>query len=152
MNNKQSEFSKYLTTTAPDIIALQETWLKSNIHKFNTHSSPKFSTYTPIRSDRDHKRGGGVMFYVKDYIIYTEKKLQQFPNGKMETQCISVKLKTSEIDILNVYIPPDIRLYKTEFLHYINQLQRNFIICGDMNAHPIYGTQKATCQTIAQEK
>ena len=75
------------------------------------------------------------MFYVQPDLKYIEKTIQSFPNGKMETQCLTITLKNSELDILNIYIPPNAKLSVKEFLHYTKQLQRNYIICGDMNAH-----------------
>ena len=125
----------YIRLNSPDIVALQETWFKSNNRRFTNIKTPKMNSYIPIREDRPHKKCGGLMFYIKPNIKYTEKEMQFFPNGKIEIQCISIKIKNSEIDILNIYIPPNSRLYKTELLHYHQQLQRKFIICGDMNAH-----------------
>ena len=74
----------YIRKNSPDIVALQETWLKSNNQRYPTKNSPKMNSYIPIREDRPHKKCGGLMFYIKPSIKYTEKELQNFPNGKME--------------------------------------------------------------------
>ena len=72
---------------------------------------------------------------IKKELKYRFKYLTPYIGGKIEIQCINIKLKNSEIDIMNVYTPPNPQFSKEEFIHYLNQLNKNFVICGDLNSH-----------------
>ena len=73
------------------------------------------------------------MFFIKNSLRYIEKQINPYQNSKVEIQCITLTLKNSDMDIMNIYIPPNTRLREAEILHYTNQLHHQFIICGDMN-------------------
>ncbi|CAL4227525.1 unnamed protein product [Meganyctiphanes norvegica] len=73
------------------------------------------------------------MFIIKNTLTYRIKQITPYRDAKIEYQCITIISKKSETDILNMYIPPNTTLEQEEFLHYLNQLQNQFIICGDMN-------------------
>ena len=74
------------------------------------------------------------MLYIKNDLKFKEKPM--IPNtSRIEVQCITIKLKNIDLDVLNVYIPPYNRFRKNYLLHYINQLSQNYIICRDFNAH-----------------
>ena len=75
------------------------------------------------------------MMIIKKELKYRFKYLTPYIGGKIEIQCINIKLKNSEIDIMNVYTPPNPQFSKEEFIHYLNQLNKNFVICGDLNSH-----------------
>ena len=122
-------FKRYIVDTHPDIIALQETWFKDSSYK------PNFQSYSTIHKVRpDNQKGGGISFIICNTINYRLKTLKPYKNPVMEIQCITVQLKNSEVDIVNIYSPPT-TFVKKEFNHYKKQLKNKFIICGDLNAH-----------------
>ena len=112
--------------------AIQETHLKPN-SKFKPENS--FVSYDIIRKDRLFRKAGGLMIVIRKDLIYNEKILQPYPNGKLEVQVVTIKEKSYDLDIMNVYNAPNNTIDKTEFLHYKNQLSRKFYIVGDLNAH-----------------
>ncbi|CAL4223859.1 unnamed protein product, partial [Meganyctiphanes norvegica] len=126
LKRKKLVLRDFLRKRNPDIVALQETWNTSE-------NPPKFTTYDTIKKDRPKKKGGGLMFIIKNTLTYRIKQITPYRDAKIEYQCITIISKKSETDILNMYIPPNTTLEQEEFLHYLNQLQNQFIICGDMN-------------------
>ena len=65
------EFSYMLNQYYFDIVALSETWLTGNKHQLDY---VKIDGYKSLFKNREHKRGGGVGFYVKENISFTERK------------------------------------------------------------------------------
>ena len=101
LKRRASEFKKHLLKNMPHVVALQETFCKPSKY------TELFKPYHPERKDRLGKGGGGLMFLIHPSITYTKKLLRQYPTGNLEVQCITIKMKTSYIDILNFYNPPD---------------------------------------------
>ena len=122
-----------------DIITIQETKLQKH------HRTPNIPNYTPIRSDRQNRPGGGLLSYIKNDITFTQLATPNNINTeKTEIQAIKIHLtKHKKLHIINLYIPPrdtnnpnhqqedaDI----TTCFQYIDTLPRT-IITGDINAH-----------------
>ena len=61
------EFKIFLYGNKPEIVAIQETWLKSK------HKTPNFISYESIRKDRNNRPGGGIMLLIRNGIQYKEK-------------------------------------------------------------------------------
>ena len=126
------EFKRYISTAHPDIVALQETWYKDSSYKPNF---PSYTTQHKVRGPQHNKtKGGGLAFIISNCINYRVKTLKEYNNPELEVQCITIQLKKSSLDILNVYAPPG-KLTKKELIHYKKQLNKTYIICGDFNAH-----------------
>ena len=73
------------------------------------------------------------MFVVKENLHFRVLPLNNPGDGVMETQGIKIKLQGEDLDVLNVYIPPNARLEANEFKYYLDQLHENYIVCGDLN-------------------
>ena len=122
-------FKKYISDTQPDIVALQETRYRENSHK------PTITSYSTLHKVRPNNgNGGGLLLAISNSLNYRVKTLKPHPNPSIELHCIAVQLKNSEVDIVNVYAPPN-TFRKEEFMSYKKQLNKNYIICGDFNAH-----------------
>ena len=106
-----SDFTITLYTTKPDVAAIQETHLKPN-SKFKPENS--FVSYDIIRKDRLFRKAGGLMIVIRKDLIYNEKILQPYPNGKLEVQVVTIKEKSYDLDIMNVYNAPNNTIDKTE--------------------------------------
>ena len=130
IRNKMVEFTANLDKNKYDIVAVQESWLKPK------HNSPYVCSYDTLRKDRPdiNRKAGGLLLFVKNTLHYIEKQIQVFPNGELEVQVVTIKTNEGNIDVMNFYNPLTI-LSKTEFCQYLNQLGRNYIIVGDINAH-----------------
>ena len=67
LQNKLTEFQLLLSANIPDIFAVTETWLSSNITDAEILSGLPYNCY---RNDRcDGRRGGGVLLFVKNNCI-----------------------------------------------------------------------------------
>ena len=129
LNNKLPEFEITILTTLPDVVAIQETWMKPGL------KDPKYTSYDILRKDRqDGRKSGGIMLLIRKNLIYSEKKLNIFKDGQLEVQAITIRSGSKDIDILNIY-NPNTTLNKSEFLYYKKQLTEKYIIVGDINAH-----------------
>ena len=72
---------------------------------------------------------------MKTGLQYEEKKLTVYNGNKiLEVQAITVKMKHSTIDIINIYNPKT-TLKEREFQHYMSQISNNYIMVGDFNGH-----------------
>ena len=130
IRNKMVEFSACLDLNRFDIVAVQESWLKPK------HNTPYICSYDTIRKDRPNvnRKAGGLLIFIKNNLHYIEKPIQEYPNGSLEIQGITLITKEGNIDLMNFYNPFTI-LSKIEFCHYLNQMGRKYIIVGDINAH-----------------
>src|SRR5580692_6781056 len=131
------ELKTYLSSCKclPEIICLQETWLKDN-KQFSLKG------YEIVRRDRKTEtHGGGVATLIKSGINFS---VLEVPDN-FECIVVEVKLKTCKYTIVNVYNPPDVDIdvecYKKLFSY------RNCIITGDFNAHnTLWGGSQVNCR------
>lgn len=118
------ELRQLTSTLKPDLICLQETFLKPN-------KQINFPGFTSIRKDRIELKGG-LLILVRENIKFHET----ITNKDIEYQSIQILLENNEsITIKNVYCPPsdDISKYQEIFENNNNKT----IIMGDFNAHHI---------------
>ena len=119
---------KLIDTLSPDVICLQETHLKPK----NTPYLAKYH-YPPVKKDREDRRGGGVMIYIKKSIQYVN-----FPiNTELELIAAKVFIDNRPIIISNLYLPPDLsNVYiKDELPKMFAAFNSSFIMNLDSNAH-----------------
>lgn len=89
LNTEFEAFSLYIHDHDFDIVAITETWL--NIDNDSTlYSIPD---YNFIRKDRE-TRGGGVAFYIKKNIKFSEIHSANF--STIETMCIEINIKKNK--------------------------------------------------------
>lgn len=81
-------------TVKPDIICVQETWLKP-------HVDFVLQGYTVIRQDRKNGSGGGCATVVKNGVQYRILK----KDGANEFLVVGAWCKDKEIAVLNIYNP-----------------------------------------------
>lgn len=94
-------FVRFMDQNKVAVAAIQETFLSSK-------SSLNPSNYTLLRKDRTHKKCGGLAFIIHNNIQY---RIVNLPapadnNTIIEQQAIAVSSGTTEITLINVYIPP----------------------------------------------
>ena len=100
LGRRISEFKIFLYTRKPDIVAIQETWYKS------INKTPSFISYEHIRKDRINRPAGGIMLLIRDHIQYKEKAITEYNGNKsLEVQVITVKMKNTTMDVVNIYNP-----------------------------------------------
>ncbi len=71
---KCDELLAYIATEEPDVIAITETWVNTS----HLISELSISVYESLHKNREYKKGGGVICYVKS-------TLSAFKNG--QTRC-----------------------------------------------------------------
>ncbi|GFY36745.1 probable RNA-directed DNA polymerase from transposon BS [Trichonephila clavipes] len=111
------------------IIALQETKLKE-------HAKLKIKGYNIIRSDRQEGGGGGLAFLVRD-INYRTIDNPQFTDSKLEIQRLNVIWKGKNLNISNMYHPPNQKSLPDNLL----DISESNLLVGDLNAkHSSWGS------------
>lgn len=119
------EFKKYVQelTNKPDIICIQETWLKPHLDFI-------LKGYHSIRLDRKKDRGGGCITFIKEGISFThintvtdhENVVTEIFNGNKE-----------KLTVINYYNP--CKAITHDLMRSINKGGQREIWCGDFNAH-----------------
>ena len=128
-----------MKTNNIDITTVQELKLA------NHHKTPTIPQYSTNRTERPHKKGGGLITFVKHNINYTPLNTQNNINrNKTELQTIKIHLtQTKHLHVTNIYITPrdttdpnhgteDTDITNT-FTH-LTSIE-NLLIAGDINIH-----------------
>ncbi|GFY66661.1 putative RNA-directed DNA polymerase from transposon X-element [Trichonephila inaurata madagascariensis] len=123
--NKIDELTAYIAENDPDVVALQETFLRPcldlNIANFTTH-----------RNDRMTHRGGGTAILVKNSIPHHSIQIN---TNTVETTTIVIESQPSNVAICSLYNPPGspVRNLIPDLLK-IFRNRSQCIIVGDYNA------------------
>ena len=135
-----SHFKLFLYNYKPHVVCLSETWLKAD-------RLPSFVNYTSFFKLRLNRQGGGLAFLIRNDLCVMDKTLEDFPEGQLEAQAVTVCGCDSRIDILNLY-NPSCNVSEQEFRYYFDQLTSPCMVLGDFNAHnPLWSTQGNTNAT-----
>ena len=133
LSNKIVLLQNYADEIKPKVMAVTETWAKSEI----PDGIYALSGYNLFRDDRHDKRGGGVMIYVDHTISASQISFGSFSNFEF-VSCKLQLTKSEFLGILCIYRPPNIT--DTGDLDLINVVDKfmmlNFsynIILGDFN-------------------
>lgn len=122
VNSNRANLILLANEESPDIIFLNETWLKSN-------QNFVLSSYNIIRQDREDGYGG-VAICVKKNIIFSN--LKKF-NSEV-AQFIIIKI--ADLILINIYINSDKNVSEDLFKQLLDGLDLNkIIIMGDFNSH-----------------
>ena len=78
--------------------------------------------------------GGGILFLIKEGVIFNEIQITTVPNSIIEAQAIEITLARDKIRLLHIYNPVT-NITTSHLDHLIQQLGRKFIIVGDFNGH-----------------
>ena len=90
------------STKHPDVVLLCETWLSRRSPK------PIIEGYNVERTDRDHKKGGGVAILISTRCRYRRRKdLEQFNSNSFESCFIELENWKSNLVIGSIYRPPN---------------------------------------------
>ena len=128
---RQDELKETIDKNRPHLACLSETWRKPEMDK----AKPiEFKGYNIIRKDRLQRRGGGIMFLIREDINFQHVKLNEIQNSPIEADAIEITLAHDRVRILNIYNP--VTSINIDHLdHLINQLGRKYIVVGDFNGH-----------------
>ena len=115
-----------------DIIMIQETKLRA------LDKNPAIKGYSTVRKDRGVGSGGGLLFFIKEDILFTTiDNTPSAQNSLLEIQSIELRAKPFVKTLLsNVYCPPSRGAnHGNEFEMSELPHDRNAITGGDLNAH-----------------
>ena len=146
---KMAEFHSSVYSTSPDIIVLNETWLKPSIHDNEILSPQAYKIFRCDRSTKSHpldklhpskfrKNGGGVLIAIKTDLEASSKMLKL----KCKAEVLSVEIKfnnNSKICISTVYRvgtlgDQNYKALETYYNHLIKTSKySNLYIVGDLN-------------------
>ena len=114
-----------------DIIAINETWLDSTVSDLEC----SIEGYNLLRRDRN-RHGGGVLFYLKDNITYSE-----WPDLNINNvECLYIEVTVPKLKpfiVCTMYRPPSANV--TYFEDMVNSIENvidsndNLILLGDLN-------------------
>lgn len=85
------------------IIILVETWCKPQ-------DTLRLRDFDTVRSDRENQTGDGVAILARHSLRYTILNLTKICDNKLEVCGIKVTLNDRPLNIVSVYIPPDVRV------------------------------------------
>lgn len=137
ISSKTDQVEKMLTDSNLDFICISETLLKK--------TSPRSAFYIPgfsifRRGRNTGKRGGGLLFYVKDNLKCSQINVQD--KLEVETECIALTINLSpqmSFIVIGVYRPPgaDASFYASfkEILRDLSALGKEVIVLGDLNVN-----------------
>lgn len=119
------ELKRYIheLTDKPEVICIQETWLKPHLQFI-------IKGYSAIRYDRSNERGGGCVTFIKEGIPYKCIKVSG------EHECIVTEIFNGSKEtytIINYYNP--CKALTSDLLNGIIKRSHTEIWCGDFNAH-----------------
>ncbi|XP_013174571.1 PREDICTED: RNA-directed DNA polymerase from mobile element jockey-like, partial [Papilio xuthus] len=130
INTGQDELTATLLNYSPDIVALNETWLKPG----EEAAAPAIPSYKFLHKARQGKKGGGVGFYVRQGIT---SKVQKHPTSKLEQFWLEVQLQGSSLAVGTAYRPESVGVQDAldALSESINSLARCDLTCvlGDIN-------------------
>ncbi len=127
---KRGKLLAYIATEEPDVIAITETWVNSS----HLMSELSIVGYGSFHKNREYKRGGGVICYVKSTLSALKTDKQDAEN--YDSVYLEISTKSNKIMITTVYRPPkaqaadDAALYE-EIKSVIQNKQA--VIIGDFN-------------------
>ena len=112
----------------PDVIALQETWLKDG-------QAFKFPGYNIAFLNRSNRRGGGVATLLRDGISFNSQIIE---HTSFESLLVTIQSrKGANINIVNNYIPPQTDVHSVQTSLHKSFTHTNSIIVGDFNAYSV---------------
>ncbi len=135
---KMDELLAYVVTEKPDVIAVTETWIKPD-YLISEFSIPRYESF---HKSRAHKKGGGVIGYIKNTL--TSVKVEKQDAEKYDTVYVDITTERNrKLTFGTVYRPPKLQAADdTALYEEINLITRNkdAIIIGDFNCPNVDNT------------
>lgn len=134
LNKNIEELRAIIYRTAFDAIAISETWLTKNTPRGRF----ELNNYSIFRSDRTSKRGGGVLWYIRDHY---KTKVIKTPSSEPVPEMLWIEVTTGgkKLALGCLYKPPKLpygvfaNLY--DCLMYIYTKYDHTILLGDFNCN-----------------
>jgi len=130
---KLEEIKYVLSHSKIHILGLCETFLNKEIQD----SDLQIPNFNCIRRDRDSRKGGGIVVYIKDNIPFQHKL--DLNTCSLESVWIEIMFPNTKSFLINfIYRPPDstidwVSAYDISFKNAINCMNKELYILGDLN-------------------
>ncbi len=128
---KRDETLAYVAIKKPDVIAITETWIKPDY----LMSEFSITGYESFHKNRTHKKGGGVIWYIKSSL--TAVKLEKLDAEKHDSVYVDITTERNRKHTIGtVYRPPKLQAADdTALYEEINSITQNkeAVITGDFN-------------------
>ena len=139
MRSKKVELEKALSDLKPEVVAIQET-------KLRTDDVFQIRGYHVVRKDRttgrrvDSATGGGVATLIREGTPYTRIDRRTTASTDTTTDAVLVEIGGDHhLQILNIYVPPIRSAAGDDRVQNFSPdpwpTTRNTVICGDVNGH-----------------
>ena len=132
LNPRTEQVRDFMLSNDIDFLAMNE--LKVSEEKSNELLNSVLANFNVVIKTRQKNNdcGGGVAIIFKKSIVCTE--LDCFDYLVLELVAVEAETSIGTVAIIAYYNPPPRKLNKKLF-HEVEKRFRNFIICGDLNAH-----------------
>lgn len=129
---KKETLETIISDDDTDVVVITESWLNSDIED---HELLNNTSYTVYRRDRTGRRGGGVLVFVKQWLVSSRLSIE----SNHEILCLKIVLPTSTTILISCYRAPDC---DTSFTNELNSIvshlttrfpRANLVLCGDFN-------------------
>jgi hypothetical protein len=134
LNKNIEELREIIYKTSFDAVAISETWLTKN----SPHDRFELNNFTIFRNDRVNKRGGGVLWYIRDH--YKAKVIKTFSSAAIpEMLWVEVSTAGKKLALGCLYRPPKLpygvfaNLYDSLISIYAKY--EHTILVGDFNCN-----------------
>ena len=101
--NKRTELGNMIDSGNPDVIIITETWLTSDV----TDNEVDLPNFVVHRTDRQTRKGGGVVIYLKKCLTVRSIEALAHESGTCELLRCRLKCIGQDIDLIAVYRSPD---------------------------------------------
>ena len=138
IGNKLTELEVVLERNKVKVAVIQQSKLPPK------SENPCIQNYTPVRKDRSHGQGGGLLIFIHRSITFSKppSSPESLSDPHLEELSIKAELGNTKLIISNVYIPPASSCnngYHSSIEHLLTT--PDALILGDFNAHhPSRGT------------
>ena len=134
IQNSAAELLDFMIAHSVKVACIQETKLSARSR------TPSFPDYAVIRRDRPTGGGGGLMILVQHDVKFSHIDTSSLTNQDptLEILGVTVTFNGSDLDILNLYIPPISSCppgYSPNFPSLLDLPTNDALFFGDFNAH-----------------
>ena len=132
IRNKKNELLAQIETENPDIVGITETWLNDEIDYLNEF---KLVGYNNFSKNRTHKRGGGIIIFIRDSIKMVQINMET--NAVYDLLLTEIILNTNNKLLFGIIYRPPNQNEQTDQLMFqeleTHVANKELILIGDFN-------------------
>lgn len=153
LRRRQAELCLHLLQEDYDVLALQEVYVTAGAlrlpgyvgHLSTTSCTLDTCTEAPCRAAGHVQGAARCAVYVRASIPHAVVPVDDLAGGAMECCAVTVRIGSCDTTVASVYIRPRLAWDASSFLPLASRLGKDFLLCGDMNAHHTAWGGKRCC-------